>query len=64
LDTDIVNTNYSHSIAIEEVNTDSVTIEEHSHVIEEHTTSSTIDANNSEIIIEPEYYSLIFIMKL
>lgn len=64
LDTNVITTEYNHSINIEEQITSLETIEAHTHSIEAHNTSSTIDANNTEINIEPEYYSLIFIMKL
>lgn len=64
IDTDVLDTDYSHSVNIPEITTSDTTIEAHTHSIESHNTSSTIDANNSEINIEPEYFSLIFIMKL
>lgn len=53
---------HTHSITIN--SQDTSIIEDHIHTIPEHNTALTKDATNTEINIEPEYYSLIFIMRL
>lgn len=53
---------HSHTVTTADSTTSEV--QAHTHTIPEHSTSGVSGASNAEFSIEPEYYSLIFIMKI
>lgn len=64
LDSTSSSSTHLHSTSIQESSTSEVTEDSHQHTISQHTTSETPNAKNEAFNIQPEYYSLIFIIKV
>lgn len=64
LDTTSESPTHLHTINIPTVTSSSEEEKNHTHTIGSHSTSGTTDAKNTTINIQPEYYSLIFIIKI
>ena len=59
-----IDVEHKHELIITENTTDIYTEPSHSHTIDKHATSATPGATSQKFSVEPEYYSLIFIMKI
>lgn len=64
LDTTSESPTHTHTVNVSTVTSSSEEEETHTHTISSHSTSETTNAKNTAINIQPEYYSLIFIIKI
>ena len=63
LDSTSSSSKHKHSVNISQTTTSEAAEENHTHDIPQHSTSNTPDAESKAFDIQPEYYSLIFIIK-